>query len=580
MTTTTASPGASIDDQTYRRRWIILGLLCLSLMIVIVGNTSLNVALPRLAEDLGATTSDLQWIVDAYALVFAGVLLTAGALGDRYGRKGALQLGLLIFGIGTIGGALATDSTQLIAARAVMGLGAAFVMPATLSILTNVFPAHERAKAIAIWAGISGGGAALGPIASGLLLEHYGWNSVFLINLPIVAFALVAGWFLVPKSSDPSHAPLDFVGAGLSIVALSTLVYAIIEAPIHGWGSATTLATFAAAVALLVAFGVWEARCKDPMLQLGFFKDRRFSVSSGGITLVFFAMFGVLFLVSQYLQLVLGYGPLESGIRMLPMSIVMMFLAPLTPRFVRRLGANVVAGTGLVLVAAGLGLFSVIGIDTGYAFLLTSLCVLAAGMALTMSPMTTELMASVPPAKAGVGSAMNDTTRELGGALGVALLGSLVTSQYAASMTSALSGVISGPATDVAGSGLAGALAVANTPERFGLTLSPEVAQTVRTAGQQAFVDGLSVAAVVGAVIVAIAAVAVFLLLPSDRKDFTGAADRDIDLAEDLDAELDQLVGATRHADRLLGDVDRSPGDPAGTGPARSLGPDRAPSTS
>jgi EmrB/QacA subfamily drug resistance transporter len=572
MTTATAPAAESLEEKIYRRRWLILGILCTSLMIVIVGNTSLNVALPRLAEDLGATTSDLQWIVDAYSLVFAGVLLTAGALGDRFGRKGALQLGLVIFGVGIVGGALSTGSTQLIASRAVMGLGAAFVMPATLSILTNVFPAHERAKAIAIWAGISGGGAALGPIASGLLLEHFGWNSVFLINLPLVAFALVAGYFFVPKSSDPSHAPLDLVGAGLSIVALSTLVYAIIEAPIHGWGSATTLGTFGVAVALLVAFGVWEARCKDPMLQLGFFKDRRFSVSSGGITLVFFAMFGVLFLVSQYLQLVLGYGPLESGVRMLPMSIVMMVLAPLTPKFVHRLGANVVAGTGLLLVAGGLGLFAAIQVDTGYPFLLSALCVLAAGMALTMSPMTTELMASVPPAKAGVGSAMNDTTRELGGALGVALLGSLVTSQYASSITSALNGVISGPATDVASSGLAGAMAVSAAPERFGLAISPEVAQTVRSAGQQAFVDGLSVAAVVGAVIVAVAAIAVFFLLPSDRSDFAGPDD--IDPPIDLDAELDQLVGATFDAD-LAGAPTGDEDDGTARNPA---GPDRAPS--
>jgi EmrB/QacA subfamily drug resistance transporter len=576
MTTTTAAATESLEDRIFRRRWLILGILCTSLMIVIVGNTSLNVALPRLAEDLQAPTSDLQWIVDAYSLVFAGVLLTAGALGDRFGRKGALQLGLLIFGAGIVAGALSTSSTQLIASRAVMGLGAAFVMPATLSILTNVFPVHERAKAIAIWAGISGGGAALGPIASGLLLEHFGWNSVFLVNLPLVAFALVAGYFLVPKSSDPSHAPLDFVGAGLSIVALSTLVYAIIEAPIHGWGSSTTLAMFAAAVALLVAFGVWEARCKDPMLQLGFFKDRRFSVSSGGITLVFFAMFGVLFLVSQYLQLVLGYGPLESGVRLLPMSIVMMFLAPLTPRLVHRVGANKVAGTGLVLVAGGLALFSTIQVDTSYPFLLTSLCVLAAGMALTMSPMTTELMASVPPAKAGVGSAMNDTTRELGGALGVALLGSLVTSQYASGIASALNGVVSGPAADAAGSGLAGALAVSSAPAQFGL--SPEVAVTIRSASQQACVDGLSVAAVVGAAIVAVAAIAVFMLLPSDRKDFAGSHDElaadaaaveGIDLAHDLDAEL---VGATFDADADA-DVD----DDEGTA-RRSSGPGLTPS--
>jgi hypothetical protein len=258
----------------------------------------------------------------------------------------------------------------------------------------------------------------------------------------------------------------------------------------------------------------------------------------------------------------------------------MMFLAPLTPKLVHKLGANIVAGSGLVLVASGLALFSRIQIDTSYPFLLSALCVLAAGMALTMSPMTTELMASVPPAKAGVGSAMNDTTRELGGALGVALLGSLVTSQYASSMASALTGVISGPATDVAGSGLAGAMAVSAAPERFGLTISPEVAQTIRTAGQQSFVDGLSVAAMVGAAIVAVAAIAVFFLLPSDRQDFVGTGDvdadgtdADLDLSDDLDAELDQLVVSSFDAAIAIDGTDED-----GPGPHRTTGPDRQPS--
>jgi len=512
MSSTHREPAIPAD--VFQRRWAILGLLCTSLMIVIIGNTSLNVALPRLSEELSASTTDLQWMVDAYSLVFAGMLLTAGALGDRYGRKGALQFGLALFGAGAVFASVADSSGQVIAARSVMGFAAAFVMPSTLSILTNVFPAHERARAIAIWAGVSGGGAALGPIASGFLLEHFWWGSVFLVNIPIVVVALVLGRTMLPKSSDPDHAPLDPVGALLSIAGLSAFVYAIIEGPIHGWLSGESLAWFGGSAVILVLFALWERSRRQPMLDLGFFQDRRFSVSSGGITLVFFAMFGTLFLTSQYLQLVLGYSPLESGWRLLPMSVVMVVVAPQTPKLVVRFGANRVAGSGLVAIAAGLALFSFLSPDTSYLQLILTLSVLAAGMSLTMSPLTAELMSSVPPAKAGVGSAMNDTTRELGGALGVAVLGSLVTSQYASGLSSALSGA-SEPVRQVARSGLAGAMQLGADPSAFGLDAEQGSAIWERAA--QAFVDSIGSAGLVAAVLVLGAAVAVFRLLPSDR---------------------------------------------------------------
>ena len=251
MTLATSHDGFTIDDHVYRRRWWTLAVLCTSLVIVIVGNTSLNVALPTLARELDASSTQLQWMVDAYALVFAGFLFTAGALGDRYGRKGALQIGLLIFLGGCLLAAFLETAEGVILGRAVMGLGAAFVMPSTLSVLANVFPPQERTKAIAIWAGISGAGAALGPIASGFLLEHFSWGAVFFVNVPIILVALVAGWFLVPRSSDPEHARLDPVGALLSIAGLSALVYSIIEAPHHGWASLTTFAWFTAALVLI-----------------------------------------------------------------------------------------------------------------------------------------------------------------------------------------------------------------------------------------------------------------------------------------------------------------------------------------
>ena len=505
------------SEDVHRRRWWILALLCTSLMIVIIGNTSLNVALPTLARELDASTSDLQWMVDAYSLVFAGMLLTAGALGDRFGRKGALQLGLVLFGTGALIATFADGAGQIIVGRAVMGFAGAFVMPSTLSILSNVFGNDERPKAIAIWAGVAGGGAALGPVASGFLLEHFFWGSVFLVNLPIIIGSLLIGRWLLPKSSNPTDAPLDPIGALLSIVGLSALVYAIIEGPDHGWRSAESAFWFGLAAVVIVAFLLWERSRRDPMLNLHFFEDRRFSVSSGGITLIFFAMFGTFFLTTQYFQLVLGYSPLGAGVRLLPMSIVMMALAPQTPKFVARFGANRVAGSGLLLVALGLVLYSFSGVSSAYLFVLVYFVFLAAGFSLVMSPMTTQLMSAVPRAKAGVGSAMNDTTRELGGALGVAVLGSLVTSRYTSSLASALEGVAA-PVRAIANTGLSGAVGLADHPEQFpGLGLSPETAHGIKIAAQQAFVDGLGLAALVGAAVVALASVAVFRYLPSDR---------------------------------------------------------------
>ncbi len=500
------------DPEIYARRQAILVVLCTSLMIVIIGNTALNVAIPRLALDLDASTTDLQWMVDSYSLVFAGMLFTAGTLGDRFGRKGALQVGLFLFLAGTGLAALAGSSTVVVVARALMGLAAAFVMPATLSILTNVFPPEERPRAIAVWAGIAGGGAAIGPVASGFLLEHFWWGSVFLVNVPMIVLALIAGHILLPTSRDPERPPLDIPGALLSIVGLGALVYGIIEGPLHGWTSTSSLAMFGLAVVALGLFVARELHTPNPMLDLRYFRDRRFSVSSGGMTLIFFAMFGTFFLVSQYFQLVLGYTALESGLFQLPMAVVMMGLSPQVPKLVARFGVARVVPAGLGTVAFGLVLFSLLGVDTpiwyGYGPILS----LAAGMALTMTPLTTQIMSAVPDAKAGVGSAMNDTTRELGGALGVAVLGSLVTSTYAGHIGDAISG-LSGSERAAAESGLVGAFGVARQLGAEGGALVD--------AAKQAFVDGIGVAALAGAAVVAIAAVVSYRLLPHDRRGAT-----------------------------------------------------------
>ncbi len=494
-----------VDPLVHQRRWAILAVLCTSLMIVIIGNTTLNVAIPRLARDLDATTTDLQWMVDAYSLVFAGMLFTAGALGDRFGRKGTLQLGLGLFLIGTTVGAFGSSSATVIGARALMGLAAAFIMPSTLSILTNVFPAHERAKAIGIWAGISGGGAAVGPVASGFLLGHFWWGSVFLVNIPVILLALVAGKVLLPTSRDPEQPPLDLPGAGLSIIGLVSLVYGIIEGPTHGWLSATTLATFLLSAVVLALFAWRELHADHPMLDLRLFRDRRFSVASGGMTLVFFAMFGTFFLVSQYLQIVLGYSALATGLFQLPMAGVMMFLAPQSPRLVSRYGVHRVVPVGLGTVAFGLLLFSRLGVDSPIWMMYGPLLCLGGGMAITMSPLTTMIMSSVSLGKAGVGSAMNDTTRELGGALGVAVLGSLVTSSYTSAIDQHLGG-ITGRDRSLAESGMTGAIEVANRLGAGGNELVD--------AAKHAFMDGVHLAALTGAVVVLFAAVAARRLLP------------------------------------------------------------------
>ena len=505
-----------LDPEVHARRWRTLPVLCLSLAIVMIANGSLNIALPALARDLDASSSALQWMVDGYALVFAGLLFTAGTLGDRFGRKGALQAGLLLFLVAAAAATFAETSAHLIACRAVMGVAAAFVMPSTLSILTSIFPPEERGRAIGLWAGIAAGGAALGPVITGFLLEHFWWGSVFLVNVPLIVVALVAGARVVPRSPDRGSDPLDLPGALLSIVAVGTLVYAIIEAPHHGWASAETLLAFAAAALLLAAFVARERRAAHPMLDLALFRDARFSVASAGIAFAFFAMFGTFFLVTQYLQLVLGFGPIEAGLTMLPLSLTMMVLAPQAPKLVARFGVARVVGCGLSLTALGLVGFSTLGTDSSVVFVYLAYVPMMIGMSVSMSPLTTLIMSSVPMHQAGIGSAMNDTTRELGGALGVAVLGSLLTTGFASSIRPALADL--GPGTaDTATTGLAGALDVARG-------LPGSAGPALADAARAAYVDGMGTAALAAAGVVAITALCAARLLPRQAPIAAGAA--------------------------------------------------------
>ena len=430
-----------IQDKAYARRWWILAILCFGLLVIVLDNSILNVALPTIQKDLDASSSDLQWIVDSYTLVFAGLLLTAGSLGDRFGRRGALQVGFALFGIGSIASAMAMTSGQLIGTRAFMGIGGALIMPATLSIITNVFPPEERAKAIGAWAGVAGLGGALGPLTGGFLVEHFYWGSVFLVNIPIVIVGVLAGFFLIPTSKDPSAPRLDPIGAGLSIVGLAVLLFAIIEAPGKGWGSVHTLVPGAIGIALLVAFAWWEKTTDHPMLDVSFFSKPRFSAAAGAITLVFFAMFGSLFLLTQYFQFVLGYSPLQTGVRMLPFAAAMMVTAPLSARIADRVGTKITVAVGLGLVTIGLLSMTSLQADTPYLNIFWRLMLMSAGMGLTMAPATESVMGSLPLFKAGVGSAVNDTTRQVGGALGVAVIGSVLATTYGNKIGEFLSGL-------------------------------------------------------------------------------------------------------------------------------------------
>jgi EmrB/QacA subfamily drug resistance transporter len=404
--------------------------LCLSLLAGVIDNTVLNTALPTLARVLHAGTSSLQWIVDAYTLCFAALLIPAGALGDRYGRRFSLIGGLSVFALGSLAAAFAPSAGVLVVDRVVMGLGAAFVMPATLSILNAVFPPRERAQAIAAWSAVAGVGIIIGPTLGGLLLAHFWWGSVFLVNVPIVAVALAGVLWVVPETAEAGRRSLDVVGTLLVGGALLAIVDAIIEAPTRGWTGLGTLAEVAGGLAALVVFVWWELRIEHPLIDLRIFSSRAFSAASGSVTVTFFALFGSLFVFTQYLQLVHGYSPLSAGVRALPFALATGAVSPLSPVLARRLGNRTVISAGLALMGLGLLDLSTAGVATGYPALALAVAIMGAGMGLVMAPASSTIMTTVPAHQASAGSAVNDTIREVGGTLGVAIVGSLAAAVY------------------------------------------------------------------------------------------------------------------------------------------------------
>jgi EmrB/QacA subfamily drug resistance transporter len=473
-------------------------------MVIGVDNTILNVALPSIVRQLHAQGSALQWIIDAYTIVFAGLLLTAGSLGDRLGRKGALTFGLVVFAACSALASQSRSATMLIVCRGLMGIGGAFIFPTTLSILTNVFTGRERARAIGVWAGVSGLGIVVGPLGGGLLLEHFSWGSVFLVNVPICTLAIGLGRFLVPDSRDPEEGRLDPVGALLSIATLVSLLYGIIEGPDRGWSDPAVLGGLGAGLVLLGVFGAWELHAPSPMLDVRIFSNPRFSAASGAITLTFFALFGSTFLLTQYFQFVLGYSPLKAGMLTAPVAIGIMGCAPVAPRVVERVGTKRVVTGGLLTVAASLALYSSDTLMSSALFGGLVRVLFGAGMGFTTAPATESIMGSLPPGKAGVGSAVNDTTRQTGGALGVAVLGSIFASRYHG-------------AVDGAGASLAGLSAGARAAVRdsigkaldAGRSLPAAEARAVTSLARHSFVlsmrlaYGLAAGVVLGAAFIA-----------------------------------------------------------------------------
>lgn len=520
-----------VDQAAYNNRWRSLLFICTSLLVIALDNTILNVALPSISNQLGASASDLQWIVDAYILVFAALLLTMGSIGDRIGRKRSLQFGLVMFGIGSTIAGLSNSTEMLIATRAFMGIGGATIMPATLSIVTATFrEPKERSQAIALWAAVFGLGVGLGPVIGGWLLERFHWNAVFFVNIPVVIVALIGGFFYIQDSRD-EHAPTpDVVGVVLSILGLFALVYGIIEAGMDGWTADNVLLAFAAAAVLLGIFGVWESRAPNAMLPIRFFRNMSFTGANTALALVTFSLFGAMFFLPQYFQSVQGYTALEAGILTMPMALVIMGASALSARIVQRTNLKITVTLGFISAASGMFYLSQFAhADTPFATVFVGMALIGMGMGLAMPPATDSIMGSVPVSKAGVGSAMNDTTRQLGGALGVAVLGTVMANTYG-SMVDAIPGIAQMPAQALAGieSSIQGAhMVAAQAPAAF--------QQAIIDGSNNAFVTGMNDAMFVAGFIMAAAAVITFILLPAVIRPSTEDDDREA--AEQAEAD-------------------------------------------
>jgi EmrB/QacA subfamily drug resistance transporter len=510
-----SGPNTLVNDR--KRRTAVLRVMCLALMMVVAAVASLNVALPEIARDTGATQTQLQWIVDAYALAFAALLLPAGAIGDRFGRKPILLTGLGLYGLASVGAMSAGTAGELIGLRVAMGVGAAFIMPVTLSVVTSIFPPEERGKAVGTWAGVAAGGAVLGLLISGIVLQFLSWQWVFGLNVLMAAAAFIATLAIVPATRESKPPRLDPVGTGLSAAALAALVFGVIEGPERGWTDTVTATALVGGVAGLIAFVLWELRRREPMLDPRNFLRRGFGAGSLSVTIQFFAAFGFLFLALPYLEQIQGFAPLKAAAGLLPMALVVMPLSRVAPAIAARVGVRVTSAVGLSSMAAGFLILA--GLDGGSSYLhfVAGLLPFGAGMALAGAPATTAIVASLPRAKQGIASAVNDVSRELGGALGIAVLGSVLNGAYRSGMTDATAGLPPSVA-EKATSSLSAAQAIGGRAGAHG--------QELLASAQSAWMHGFSTSLVVAAATLLAGALFVALRAPgrAESRDNAGVA--------------------------------------------------------
>jgi EmrB/QacA subfamily drug resistance transporter len=522
---------AGIPASVFHRRWLILATLCGSLLAVTIANGSLTLALPLIATDLRLGTLELTWVVEIYSLLFAALLFTAAAVGDRYGRKETMQVGLLLFVVGSFyAGFVASSGLELILMRAVMGIGGAMVMPTTLSVINVAFPPRERPRAVAIWTAISAVGMMLGFVVGGVLLDHLGWESTFFLSGGVAVVTLVANQFLVAESRDEKRTPVDWLGGFLSAAGLLGLVYGIMEAPTRGLDDKWVLVGLGVACVCLGVFVLWQRKNTHPMLDVHLFSHRAFSISALVVTLAFFALLGVFFGVSQLFMLVMGYGALKTSLAIIPMMVPMLIFSPVVPSVSRKIGSRWTVAFGLVMVVAGFLIMSRWPTIPSFRQLYGGMAIVAAGLAFAMTPATSMMMSAVPRSRSGMGSAMNDTTRELGGALGIAVLGAMLSSGYAGKISSAVT-ALPEQARVLAGKSLSGALIVAGFMGEAGG--GPEFAY----AAKKAWMDSLKASMIVAAVICAIAAVITVIWMPHREKWAT------LDLAVEDASGADPVAG-------------------------------------
>ena len=500
------------DPRVQQRRWWILAILSLSVFLVVVDNLIINVAIPTLARELEATTSGLQWIVDSYALVFAGLLLACGGLGDRFGRKLVMQIGMVLFGVFSAWAAFTDTTEQLIIGRGLMGIGAALVFPSTLAILIDVFRHPvERAKAIGVWSAVSGAAVAFGPVTGGLLLEYFWWGSVFLINIPIVIVALALQYVFIPESRDPNAEQLDIPGFVLSIAFVSLLVYTIIEGPHRGWTSTASVSGFIGTAVLVTAF-IWRERnTEHPLLDIRVFRDMRVTAATSSILIAFFSLFGFTFLVTQYFQFVRGYDPLESGLRTLPFAVGAGITAPIAAQLALRYGPKRIVPIGLLFMGIAQVWAGTLQVESMYfGPVIGSMMLMACGLSLVTSPSSESVMGSLPREMAGVGSAINDTSREIGGTLGVAIVGSIFATSYGPKIVDLLSPfALPQAAVSAAEESVGAAFAVSEQVS------DPTLASAIRDVASTSFLDGFQVACTTVGVVAILGSLLAYRFLPA-----------------------------------------------------------------